>query len=422
MKLPYGLIVYFVRLVVPMNLLCFIVITFNINIASPTLNGFVLATQIFSSILSGNPFLIDVLSKSYTLTKFVADFYGLFNLDFFVHLIPSFCIHHGMNTTTVVALDIFTALYPMLFTVIVYMFISLHDRGCKVFVTCWKPFHKRLVGFRRNWNIKGSVLNSFCTFLLLSHGKICLASLNLTQPVRVWDKHGNLSLRLFFDAKHEFRPSGKYVMFFMFSTTICFVTILWPAFFVLFYQNKFFQKCLFFCRFKCRMIRELANITQGCFKNGISSGTRDYRWFAGLYMLLKIAIIIIVYQRYFHLICGPLFSIMAVMVAGFRPYKKTLPNVTDSVLWLVGSTGVFWHNYLKTYEIPQPTFIYIFFSFPFLCILFCVSGKLFIFLYTKCQAHCIRRRVQTRKNTTNESDLPHRLLNPNEYTPLVEPS
>ena len=118
-------------------------------------------------------------------------------------------------------------------------------------------------------------------------------------------------------------------------------------------------------------------------------------------MLLRIAIIITVYQRYFHLICGPLFSIMAVMVAGFRPYKKTLPNVTDSVLWLVGSTGVFWHNYLKTYEIPKPTFIYIFFSFPFLCILFCISGKIFIFLFTKCQAHCIRRRVQTRKNTTN---------------------
>ena len=96
-KWPYGWILYFVRLIVPLTLFCVIVIVFQINIASASLNGFVLAAQIISSTLKNNPFIIDVMGESYTVTKFVADLYGLFTLDFFVQLVPSFCIQENMS-------------------------------------------------------------------------------------------------------------------------------------------------------------------------------------------------------------------------------------------------------------------------------------------------------------------------------------
>ena len=145
-KWPYGWIVYFVRLIVPLTLFC--VIVFQINIASPLLNGFVLAAQIVSSTLKNNLFIIDILGESYTATKFVADLYGLFTLDFFVQLIPSFCIKKNMSMHTVIALEYLAALYPILFTIMFYVCISLHDKGCRLIVICWKPFHKCFAKFR----------------------------------------------------------------------------------------------------------------------------------------------------------------------------------------------------------------------------------------------------------------------------------
>ena len=122
--------------------------------------------------------------------------------------------------------------------------------------------------------------------------------------VTVWDKYGNNTNRMhmYFDAKHSVRFNGKYTLYVGLASSVSFVLVLVPTLFILFYPNVFFQRCLQYftkCKFcKFRMLHELATITQGCYKNGTSPGTRDYRWFAGFYMLLKIVFLVILNQLF----------------------------------------------------------------------------------------------------------------------------
>ena len=422
MKWPNGWIVFFVRLTVPLTLFCVVVIIFQINIASPPINGFVIAAQIFSSILKDDPSILYVHGESYTLQEFVIDFYGIFTLDFFVKLIPSFCIHKGMRMTTVIALDYIAALYPIVFTVIVYMCISLHDKGNKVLTVCWKPFHKCLARFRQSWNSKGSVLISFSTFLLLSHCKICLASMNLVQFVRVWDKYGNSTHRMYYDATHELHRGGEYVGFVVLAITLCVITVVLPSLFVIFYQNRFFQRCLSYCmcRLRFTMIHELANITQCCFKNGTSPGTRDYRWFAGLYMVVRFIMIFILIQRRHLLVYVILLAAMAILVAGLRPYNNNWFNAIDSILWLIFALGVAWFNYCVAYALLRWNVLwYVIGSIPFAGIMFVACWKIIACVVTWCRACFASRSTVSERPDNVEDELPHRLLSPDQYTPLI---
>ena len=188
---PRRWMLFFIRLTIPMTLFCVIVIVFQINIASPALNGFVLAAQIISAGVHNNqwPFIVDgQLEKSYCLSTFVADCYGLFSLDFFAYLIPSFCIWEDMSMDTVLALEYITALYPVVFTLVIYFCLTLYHNGNKVIRICWTPFYRCFMKLRKKWKLKGSILNAFATFLLLSYSKMCSISLYLLQPVTVYDK------------------------------------------------------------------------------------------------------------------------------------------------------------------------------------------------------------------------------------------
>ena len=260
MPQPLGWLLFFVRLTIPLTLICVIVIVFRINFASPVLNSFVLIAQVLNTVLCRNyPFDISGYTHSYSIYKFAADFVGLFNLDFFMFLIPSFCISEHTSTLTVVAMEYLAALYPIAFTLAVYltMFILLHDKGCKIIVICWRPFHKCLTRFRR---LKGSVVNEFVTFFLLSYSRFCSISLSLLKPVPLYDKYGNVTYTLFFAADFNV---GTYIPLAIISSIIIVITVFLPAMFQLFYQNRFFQRCLYFCKIKCVLIHELANITQG---------------------------------------------------------------------------------------------------------------------------------------------------------------
>ena len=153
-----------------------------------------------------------------------------------------------------------------------YICIALHDKGCRIIVIAWSPLHKCLVRFRKSWQIKGSVINAFTTFMLLSYCKLCSISLYLIQPVTIWNVCGYTTNNIYYDAKTEQHSVPRCGIFLY--PVLCFIAcslhLILPK-----------QNFLALCRFKCLLIQEMANITQGCFKNGTVPGTRDYQWFAG---------------------------------------------------------------------------------------------------------------------------------------------
>ena len=411
---PLGWFLFFVRLTVPLTLFCVIVIVFQINIASPALNGFVITVQIITNVFNNFPFEVHGFEHHYSIVKFVADVYGIFSLDFFTYAIPSFCISEGMSMLTVLSLQYIEAVYPILFTLSVYIFITLHDEGYRIVVFCWRPFHKCLARFRRNWKLKGSVINAFATFLLLSSSKFCSISVHLIQPVDVWDICGGRTYQVYFEASYR-AFSKKHIPYLVLAVSFIFFFIVLPAIFISFYQNKLFQKCLSVCRFRCFLVHELANTIQGCFKNGTEPGTRDYRWFAGAYLLLRVFLVFFINLQF-----SELLYIIAPVGASFflltlRPYRVDWCNNLDAFLWLSISVGTSWRVYWVAFNAAWRQFPDILRLLPLLyilCYILYSAFKHFRSLYRQ------RRNLQ-RTAEREDEEIPHRLLHPNQYDPLL---
>ena len=414
---PYGWILFFVRSVITSTLFCIVLIILQVNIATPALNGFILAAQIIAIVFNNNSFIIFGLSWSYTFPKFVVDIYGLFNLDFFTYLIPSFCISKDMTMLTVIALDYITALYPILFTVVVYISITLHDKGVKIVVLFWRPFHKCFARCRRKWELEGSVVNAFATFLLLSFCKTCSISFNLLQNVKVWDICGSNNNRLYYEASVE-PYSTEHIPFLVMSIVMTIGAGL-PVVFLLFYQNRFFQKFLSACGINCTLIHELAKITQGCFKNGTTHGTRDYRWLAGGLLVVRFILMFMINQKYGDLLYIIFFNILSFTFLALRPYSNEFHNIVDSSFWTMFTLSNSWYLYYQAFNDVWRDLPHLIKVLPLLYI----AGYTFYMMFRRCQRGC--KSIRKRKNRDNiitdmNEDIPDRLLRPHMYTPIMQ--
>ena len=111
-----------------------------------------------------------------------------------------------MNTLHSLALEYVVATYPLLLMVVIYFCIEMYDSGVMVVVCAWRPFHMCFARFRRRWDPKGSVINAFATFLLLSYSKLLTVSYTL---LGVTELYNNKSERigpaaLYLDASIEY--------------------------------------------------------------------------------------------------------------------------------------------------------------------------------------------------------------------------
>ena len=164
-------------------------------------------------------------------------------MDFFVYIVPPFCISNRMSILAVIALDYVVALYPLTLVATIYLLIEVHDRGCWLFNCLWRPFHKFLVHFRKSWDIKGSIINAFATLYVLSFTKVMSTSIRLMLTTDIQTVCGihyhkthlyyNASCSLF---KACHRPYA-YLMFTVFITVI-----LLPVLYIFLHSCKLFHK------------------------------------------------------------------------------------------------------------------------------------------------------------------------------------
>ena len=419
---PWGWILFAIRVIVPMTTICTVMIVFRINLVSPALNGFVLVAQLITSEFNYNPFVINGFEKSYSIAKFVADCYGLFSLDFFTYLLPTFCASENMSMLEVVALEYVVAIIPILFIVFLYLLITLHDRGCRVLYVCWRPFHTCFARMRTSWKVKGSVINVFATFMLLSYCKFCSTSLYLLQSVAVREKSNDTIERLYYKVEYTIY-SKEYQKFKLLAITVLIATVALPALSIMLYQLKTFQKIISFCHF--HFFNEVANNLQGCFKNGTEPGTRDHRWFAGYYLMVRIMLICSVNSRnhYFNFIIVSSFT--GFLIATLRPYKVNRYNTLDSLFWLLAVFIMTWNLHIKAYSTiwTWRYLVYILACTP-LVYFFCYLLWGVITFAVRFFRQYVKKKRQTiasiQEMEGDDNVLPHRFLYPDEYSPLMK--
>ena len=184
----YGWLLYITATLIPTTILCFLIIIFQFHITSLEMNAFVFLCQ-FINTLTGRYVYVHYTSNVTAVYFFelaVVTFYGIWNLDFFRYFIPSFCISSDLTALHTLALEYVVAIYPLLLTIVIYFCIEMYDSGVRVVVCVWRPFHVCFLRFRRKWNPKGSVINAFASFLLLSYSKLLTVSYSILNTTELY--------------------------------------------------------------------------------------------------------------------------------------------------------------------------------------------------------------------------------------------
>ena len=167
----YGWAVYLAAEFIPITVFVLLVILFRIRLCADYMNALVFFCNIGSAgLLYFRPVIIFSSLPSNSEQSVVSIFisiYNIFNLQFFQNFFPPLCISEGMTNMEVLALRYLVALYPLLLILVIYALVCLYDRNFKPLVLVWRPFGAIISCFRKQCNVRHSLIHAFASFFLL---------------------------------------------------------------------------------------------------------------------------------------------------------------------------------------------------------------------------------------------------------------
>ena len=412
----------------PLTVFYIIVIVCRISATSAKLNAFILTNQIVT-MPAHVRVLLAIMAKNHVpplervILHTVFSVYGIWNLDFFRTFYEPFCLHPDMSPLQVLALDYIVAAYPLILIVITYTLVELHDRNIRIVVLLWKPFHRCFSRFRRQWNIRTSLIDAFVTFILLSCVKFLSVTFDLLAPTRIFNSHGDTlgQYRLYYDSTvvlfdNQHRPYAL--------VAVGILSLLVSLFLLLcLYPCTCFQRCLNCCRIRFQALHTFMDSFQGCYR----SSPRDCRYFAVVYFILRIAMLIAyvaIVSPFAYLIAVALTILTAIVVVVVKPYKSPVQNTVDVALLLLLALGLL--SVGANINANKVDFecltlsrlmVYAVAPFPLVYLFALLLNSLF------CQRPAIKilfRRVFAcgRSRSDSMESLPHRIGHAEEYTRL----
>ena len=348
-SVSYGWIKLIAFSYVPITIIFTVIVIFAISFVSGPINAFIFIAQITASPFLNMAVAMNVLGAQGTYTYStrmstvaVVELYGFFNLDIFHALIPRFCLTNHLSTLQAFALSYVIAFYPLLVIVLLYVCIRLRASNFRPVVYCWKPFLKCFLRFRRSVEPKTSVIDAFATFLLLSYVRLTYVVGIFLSPVHLFNGQGQkLNTSVFaYNANIQFFQT-EHLPLALLSVIILLTFIAVPPIVLTFYQAAFFRKCLTRCKMNSQALCTFVEAFQGCYKDG-TNGTRDCRYFAGLYFIFRIIPVPLYFilgasLGGFTVATGSaiIYWCIAVLFAFIQPYKMHLYNAVDAVLFAI---------------------------------------------------------------------------------------
>ena len=409
----------------PLTVFFLIVIAFSISPTNPpTLAAFVLVCQAMSSpqVLRVLLAATDSVNYAHTLISILATFYGIWNLDFFRTLVSPICLQ--LPTLQTLALDYAIAFYPLLLIVVAYILIEFHARGCKLFVWAWRPFDKYFSQFRRRCNFKTSIIDAFATFLLLSYIKLLSVSCDLLLPTTVYNVHGEKleTSYLYYDATVEFF-SSEHLPYAILAMLVFLIFTILPVLLMLLYPCQCFQRCLTHFRVRSLALKIFMDAFQGYYKDG-TAGTRDCRFFAAIVLASRVLLFIMyafTVNLYFWALTGIMFTMFGSTFIIFQPYKSSVYNVIDSIMYLFIALWSFSFIILQIANLAAPKQIH--FSVIIMAVLSTVPFLYIagVFFHWLCCKKKILKKILHKLHIMHHTridrspTLPDRLVNPEIY-------
>ena len=291
----YSLIKYIFIAFLPLTILCFVVLVFQINIPSSKLLGYVffcqiIANPIFARLIWLYFLKVNKINIIRLFVQVVGTSYGIWNLDFFRPFDLNICFK--VSFLTAISFDFFIALYPLVIMVVIYSVTSLHDANYKLIVAIVKPLKTIFALFRCDWNIGTSAVNAFSTFMFLSNVKFLNLCLDLLLPVQVCGQAENDTCRLavFYYPSIGYL-SKEHLPYVVLSLVTFLLFVLTPVLILVLFPCTLFQKCLSRVPQRWQIaLRIFAESFQGCYKDGTEPMCRDCRWFSVVPFILRLII------------------------------------------------------------------------------------------------------------------------------------
>ena len=345
----HNLFKYMCVAFLPLTMFYLVVITFKISITSGNLTGYILICQLFTSPTMVRQFVGKKGNQHFN-SYFTLSLFLIWNLDFFRPLYSPFCIHPDMSTLQVLALDYLVGVYPLLLILLTYIAVLLHDRYSIVVRVC-RPLYTVLRCVRREWHIRGSLIQAFATFFLLSYVKILNVSFDLLFPVQLKDVKGKVfkdQMYLYNDAEVVYFGS-EHLPYGILALVMLLIFNILPILLLLLYPCGCFQRCLNCCGVRSQLLHMLMDVFQGCYRHH----PRDCRYFAGLYLCVRILVLVtflFIHDKAYFVIAGCYFIAIAIGFQFVKPYKKDIHNQIDVLFFLLSALTCFCYGARQDYS------------------------------------------------------------------------
>lgn len=407
----------------PLTIFIIFILVFRVSVVSPQLYGVISMFQTLAS-----PLNIRVIQQaaSHDTVKIMVQVFllllSIWNLDFFRNVMPTrLCLR--LSSLSILALDYFIAVYPMIVTVIAFLVLKLHDRGFRpIFYLC-RPFHRIFANFRQGWNLRTSLIDAFVTFFILSTTKLLHVSVSVLLNVQVFDAQGKShgyfwleepSIAYFGPEHRKYGILAIFVIFFLIFLPVCLLVG---------YQFAFIRAILTKTRIMGPVLEEFMHSFNQYYKDG-SDGTRDCRWFAAFYIMNRLGVYMLLFftltaTAYNYILMYVL--VCTVVVIMVEPYKKEyqVHNSIEPCLILTlaliqtGITGVNMSN------VASRQFVKSLFMYTSLVAMIPMAYLAVVTIWWLIKRSPCRWRLGRQ---THEPDLPDRLLNSGDYHNSFESS
>ena len=425
----YNWLKYIAVAFLPLTVFYIIVILFRISATSGAMNGYVLMCQLITTPMNVRLFNTVTIGNKFVLLLYVS-FHGIWNLDFFRGFYTPFCLHPKLTTLQTLMLDYVLAVYPLILVIVTYICVKLHNRYSLV-VWLWSPFYKCFALIRNEWDITRSLVDAFTTFILLSNLKILEVSFYALAPNTLYDIKGDPIPKkyLYYDGTYDY--FGKdHIPYALLALFMVFVFNIFPLVLLCLYHCRCFQRCLNYCNHRCLTLHIFMDTFNGCYK----LKPRDCRYFAALYLLLRIVnhsfILTNTVPPVYSLMTGVVLIGVTVCIATIRPHKRLLYTVIDTallanlaVLYFEESAGSSVLTFDKDYFNSLRSITYVSAATPFfygigLLLYFVIPQKCLLKL--KAIFHRMKLIITRQTNFTQPQDpVPYRLEHSDEYPPLL---
>ena len=380
----YGVPLYLMVEFVPITILYFLILIFQINITSAPMTCFILYCQIlffelqYDRRLPVGRILYELRGTKLSILKAV---YGAMNLEIIRYIVPPFCVSSKLQFIHISILEYLPAFYPLFLILLTWICIELHDRNFRLLVWAWRPFHRCFTRLRRGWNTTSDLVDVFASFFLLSYSKIGYQSIVLIDCHLNFVFHnGSISSshNTFYDPSILCDGKEQIGLSFLAAVFLCVFSIL-PTFLLVLYPIRVFRCCLSKCRLDGIAVTTFVNKFHGCYRNGIDGG-RDMRSLSGLYFFIGKLLFVVRLTRHLFipnnvwLSYTLLYSSITVLVAYVKPYKKAYMNIFDTVL--LANLSVVCLLMSSEYFKTQVIKIYILLILPIVLVILLVITKL----------------------------------------------